>query len=101
MTSDVSRWFDRFAAFGRAPSPDSYAAFFHPEGEVADAGMAAETATRPTKAVAARMSFFIGRLPFSARRIESARPSNEPAARIEEPRLSACTHHAMRGLTRT
>ena len=43
MTSDVSRWFDRFAAFGRAPSPDSYAAFFHPEGEVADAGMAAPT----------------------------------------------------------
>jgi ketosteroid isomerase-like protein len=43
MTSDVERWFALFARFGRAPSPDSYAAVFHPEGEVADAGMAAPT----------------------------------------------------------
>jgi len=43
MNADVARWFERFAAFGRAPSPDSYAAVFHPEGEVADAGMAAPT----------------------------------------------------------
>lgn len=43
MTSDASRWFDLFKAFGRAPTPDSYAAVFHPEGEVADAGMATPT----------------------------------------------------------
>lgn len=43
MTSDAARWFELFKAFGRAPSPDSYAAVFHPEGEVADAGMATPT----------------------------------------------------------
>lgn len=43
MTSDAARWFELFRAFGRSPSPDSYAAVFHPEGEVADAGMAAPT----------------------------------------------------------
>lgn len=43
MTSDESRWFELFRAFGRAPSPDSYAAVFHPDGEVADSGMAVPT----------------------------------------------------------
>lgn len=43
MTSDASRWFALFKAFGQAPSPDSYAAVFHPDGEVADAGMAVPT----------------------------------------------------------
>jgi ketosteroid isomerase-like protein len=46
MTSDTARWFELFAAFGRTPNPDSYAAVFHPEGEVADAGMAAPTPAR-------------------------------------------------------
>lgn len=45
MNTNVAHWFERFAAFGRAPDPDSYAAVFHPEGEVADAGM-----TMPTPA---------------------------------------------------
>lgn len=43
MASDASRWFELFKAFGRAPSPDSYATVFHPDGEVADAGMATPT----------------------------------------------------------
>jgi ketosteroid isomerase-like protein len=43
MTSDAAHWFELFKAFGRAPTPDSYAAVFHPDGEVADAGMAAPT----------------------------------------------------------
>jgi len=43
MASDESRWFELFKAFGRAPSPDSYAAVFHCEGEVADSGMAMPT----------------------------------------------------------
>jgi ketosteroid isomerase-like protein len=43
MTSDASRWFELFKAFGQVPSPDSYAAVFHPDGEVADAGMAVPT----------------------------------------------------------
>jgi ketosteroid isomerase-like protein len=43
MTSVAAQWFELFKAFGRAPSPDSYAAVFHPDGEVADAGMAAPT----------------------------------------------------------
>ena len=43
MTAEAADWFERFAAFGRAPDPESYAAVFHPEGEVADAGMAAPT----------------------------------------------------------
>jgi len=40
MSSDVAGWFDLFMAFGRAPSPDSYAAVFHSDGELADAGAA-------------------------------------------------------------
>lgn len=44
MKSDEARhWFEIFQAFGSAPSPDSYAAVFHPEGEVADAGMSIPT----------------------------------------------------------
>ena len=43
MTSDASRWFELFKAFGRAPTPDSYAAVFHPDGEVANSGMAVPT----------------------------------------------------------
>src|SRR5262249_332015 len=43
MSTDVERWFRLFAPFGRPPSPDSYAAVFHPDGEVADAGMATPT----------------------------------------------------------
>ncbi len=43
MTDTAARWFALFRAFGQAPSPDSYAAVFHPEGEVADAGMATPT----------------------------------------------------------
>jgi hypothetical protein len=43
MTSDAAHWFELFKAFGRAPTPDSYAAVFHPEGEVADAGMPTPT----------------------------------------------------------
>ena len=42
-SSQAARWFESFAAFGRAPNPDSYAAVFHPDGEVADAGMATPT----------------------------------------------------------
>jgi hypothetical protein len=54
MESDVAaRWFQLFKAFGRDPSPDSYAAIFHPEGEVADAGMATPTpATQVREAIA-------------------------------------------------
>jgi hypothetical protein len=53
MSTDIERWFGLFAAFGRAPSPDSYAAVFHPDGEVADAGMAAPTpASRVREAIA-------------------------------------------------
>jgi len=43
MTDEARLWFEKFRAFGRAPSPDSYVAVFHPDGEVADAGMAAAT----------------------------------------------------------
>lgn len=43
MPDAAAAWFELFRAFGRAPSPDSYAAVFHPEGEVADAGMATPT----------------------------------------------------------
>ncbi|MCW5733847.1 MAG: nuclear transport factor 2 family protein [Enhydrobacter sp.] len=43
MVSDVLRWFELFKAFGRTPSPETYAAVFHPDGEVADSGMAAPT----------------------------------------------------------
>ena len=43
MNGDAARWFALFQAFGRKPGPDSYAAVFHPEGEVADAGMATPT----------------------------------------------------------
>jgi ketosteroid isomerase-like protein len=53
MTSDAARWFELFRAFGRSPSPDSYAAVFHPDGEVADAGMATPTpASRVREAIA-------------------------------------------------
>lgn len=41
--SQAARWFDLFAAFGRSPGPDTYAAVFHPDGEVSDAGMATPT----------------------------------------------------------
>jgi hypothetical protein len=41
--SQATRWFDLFAAFGRAPGPDTHAAVFHPDGEVSDAGMATPT----------------------------------------------------------
>lgn len=43
MTDAAEQWFRLFVAFGRSPSPYSYAAVFHPEGEVADAGMAVPT----------------------------------------------------------
>lgn len=43
MTDEARLWFEKFRAFGRAPSPDSYVAVFHPDGEVADAGMAVAT----------------------------------------------------------
>lgn len=43
VVDPAARWFELFRAFGRHPSPDSYAAVFHPEGEVADAGMATPT----------------------------------------------------------
>lgn len=43
MTDEVRLWFEKFRAFGRSPGPDSYAGVFHPDGEVADAGMAAPT----------------------------------------------------------
>lgn len=43
INDDAARWFELFRAFGKAPSPDSYAAVFHPQGEVADAGMATPT----------------------------------------------------------
>lgn len=52
MTSDAARWFDLFRTFGRAPSPDSYAAVFHPEGEVADAGAAPVPASQVREAIA-------------------------------------------------
>jgi len=53
MTSDASRWFELFKAFGRAPTPDGYAAVFHPEGEVADAGMPIPTpASKVREAIA-------------------------------------------------
>lgn len=43
MNDDAARFFELFRAFGRAPSPETYGVLFHPEGEVADAGMAAPT----------------------------------------------------------
>jgi hypothetical protein len=52
MTSDAARWFELFKAFGRAPSPDRYAAVFHPEGEVADAGAAPVPASKVREAMA-------------------------------------------------
>lgn len=52
MTSDAARWFELFKAFGRAPSPDSYAAVFHPEGEVADSGAAPIPASQVREAIA-------------------------------------------------
>jgi ketosteroid isomerase-like protein len=52
MSSDAARWFELFRAFGRAPSPDSYAAVFHPEGEVADAGAAPVPASQVREAIA-------------------------------------------------
>jgi hypothetical protein len=55
MVSDASRWFELFKAFGRAPSPDSYAAVFHPEGEVADSGMAVPTPASQVRAAIAHV----------------------------------------------
>jgi hypothetical protein len=52
MTSDAAHWFELFKAFGRSPSPDSYAAVFHPEGEVADAGAASVPASQVREAIA-------------------------------------------------
>lgn len=52
MSSDAACWFELFRAFGRAPSPDSYAAVFHPEGEVADAGAAPVPASQVREAIA-------------------------------------------------
>jgi ketosteroid isomerase-like protein len=52
MTSDATNWFELFRTFGRAPSPDSYAAVFHPEGEVADAGAAPVPASQVREAIA-------------------------------------------------
>jgi len=52
MTSDAARWFELFKAFGQAPSPDSYAAVFHPDGEVADAGAAPVPASQVRGAIA-------------------------------------------------
>jgi hypothetical protein len=52
MNSQAARWFELFKAFGRAPSPDSYAAVFHPEGEVADAGAAPVPASKVREAMA-------------------------------------------------
>jgi ketosteroid isomerase-like protein len=52
MSSDAANWFELFRAFGRAPSPDSYAAVFHPDGEVADAGTAPVPASQVRVAIA-------------------------------------------------
>jgi ketosteroid isomerase-like protein len=52
MGSDAASWFDLFKAFGYAPSPDSYAAVFHPEGEVADAGAPPVPASQVREAIA-------------------------------------------------
>ncbi len=52
MNSQAARWFDLFKAFGRAPSPGSYAAVFHPDGEVADAGAAPVPASQVRAAMA-------------------------------------------------
>jgi hypothetical protein len=59
MNSQAARWFELFRAFGRAPSPDSYAAVFHPEGEVADAG----TAPVPASQVRAAMAHILRLMP--------------------------------------
>jgi hypothetical protein len=55
MTSDASRSFELFKAFGRAPSPDRYAAVFHAEGEVADSGRAVPTAASQVREVIAHV----------------------------------------------
>lgn len=55
MASEASRWFDLFKAFGRAPTPDSYAAVFHPDGEVADSGMAVPTPASQVRAAIAHV----------------------------------------------
>lgn len=55
MGSDASRWFELFKAFGRAPSPESYAAVFHPDGEVADSGMAVPTPAAQVRGVIAHI----------------------------------------------
>ena len=52
MRSEAADWFELFRTFGRAPSPDSYAAVFHPEGEVADAGAAPVPASQVREAIA-------------------------------------------------
>lgn len=52
MSSDAADWFDLFRTFGQAPSSDSYAAVFHPEGEVADTGAAAVPASQVREAIA-------------------------------------------------
>ena len=46
-------WFEKFAAFGRKPSPESYGCLFHPEGSVEDAGMSMPTHARDTGAAIA------------------------------------------------
>jgi len=52
-SEEARHWFETFQAFGSAPSPDSYAAVFHPDGEVADAGMPAPTpASQAREAIA-------------------------------------------------
>lgn len=52
MSSEAASWFELFRAFGRAPSPDTYAAVFHPEGEVADAGAPPVPASQVREAIA-------------------------------------------------
>ena len=52
MSADAAGWFELFRAFGRAPSPDSYAVLFHPDGEVADAGAAPVPAAQVRDAIA-------------------------------------------------
>lgn len=70
-SSQAARWFDLFAAFGRAPGPDTYAAVFHPDGEVADAGMAMPTPASQVREAIAHVLRLMPDLTIDMRRFRS------------------------------
>jgi ketosteroid isomerase-like protein len=71
MNTEAARWFDLFSAFGCAPSPESYAAVFHPQGEVADAGMATATPASQVREAIAHVLRLMPDLQIDMRRYRS------------------------------